>query len=146
MVVSSEPPPIREPGGAPVVALLRSGERRIELRAPVAADSLPCAACGRELAPDGCFTLRPLPGAGPAPSPLCTFCEPIPAAAVIESLHLVHRLCAHPRCSHPALASSLHRFGEALEHARLEWVHERPLATWSPAAPVHRPRPGELLD
>ena len=106
--------------------------------------SLRCAGCGRELVPYGCFTPRGLTAAG-AEVPVCTFCEPIPRAARVESLHLIYRACEHRGCAHPRLVSRLRRFGPSLEHAELEWVHERPLSMWAADEPVHRPRPGPLL-
>ena len=142
----AETPPTEGPPSSRLVARLRHRGEVEELYGAVPGGSVRCAGCSRELVPDGCFTLRRLRGATGGPVAVCTFCEPIPPAAVVESLHLVYRACEHPRCAHPRLVSRLRRSGPSLEHAELEWAHERPLSTWDPEEPVHRPRPGRLLD
>lgn len=146
MVVSAREPPTREPEGGALVARLRRRGERDELFVALGEGSVRCAGCGRELAPDGCFSLRRFTAAPGREVAVCTFCEPIPADAIVESLHLLHRACEHPACAHPLLVSRLRRFGPVREHADVEWVHDRPLATWGPEAPVHRPRPGRRID
>ena len=146
MAVCAHEPPTPEPEGAALVARLRRRGARDELFVALPEGSVRCAVCGRELSPDGCFRLRRLAAAPGRDVAVCTFCEPIPADALVESLHLLRRACEHPDCAHPVLVSRLRRFGPALEHAGVEWVHERPLTTWGPEAPVHRPRPGRRID
>ena len=144
--MSAPVPPTEGPSGSRVVAVLRHRGGRLDLYAALPGGSVRCAGCGRELSPDGCFTLRRFPGApGPA-IPVCTLCEPLPGDAVVEWLRPLYRACDHPGCAHPRLVSRLRRSGPSLERAEIEWVHERPLSSWEPAEPVHRPRPGRMLD
>ena len=145
MVVPAPTPPSPNHGASHPVARLRHHGRYDDLHVALPGASVRCAGCGRQLAPDCCFTLRRLSAEG-ASVPVCTFCEPIPPGARVESLDLLYRACEHPGCAHPRLVSRLRRLGPSLEHAEIEWVHERPLSTWSTEDPVHRPRPGPLLD
>jgi hypothetical protein len=145
-MVVSEAPAIRGPQGSALVARLSAAGAHVDVFVGVGSPSLRCAGCSRDLTwGEGCFTVRHF-GTGGGDFPVCTRCEPLPAAAVVEWEHHLYRECTHSRCPYPRLVSRLRRSGVALGQARLGWEHERPLADWGPRAAVHRPRPGRLIE